>query len=70
MFFFYLCYSLNVKKDKMMFVSTCIIKWKALYEYVDVNDTCMNIRIFLSYKKNAFPRSRIRRANRELHQGR
>jgi len=29
---FYLCYSLNVKKDRTIFVSTCIIKWKAPYE--------------------------------------
>jgi len=28
---FYLCYSLNVMKDRMMLVLTCVIKWKALY---------------------------------------
>jgi len=26
---FYLCYLLNAKKDRTMFVSTCVTKWKA-----------------------------------------
>jgi len=56
---FYLCYLLNAKKDRIMFVSTCVTKWKALeveklyIYYVDFSNFTIklesNITRFVSY---------------------